>query len=111
VEAWVRFQAVHVGFLMARLVKGQCVLRVFIIFCLSIIPLMLHTHINSLILPTDSVVKKNLLFSLLLPHPYAFWLYTRVISVQVHSNQECVFIYTLTLLTVVTTDTYILLTE
>ena len=77
---------------------------------------MLHAHINSLILPTDSVVKQKpsiprLSTVFLLPDPYAFWLYMRVISVQVHSNQECVFIYTLTLLTVVTTDTYILLTE
>jgi len=70
------------------------------LFYISIIPLMFLTHIPSLILPTDSAVKQkpylprvSALF--LSPHPYAFWLYMRVISVQIRSNQECVFTYTL----------------
>lgn len=60
---------------------------------------MLHTHIHSLILPTDNVLKQKpslprLGTVFLLPHPMALWLYMRVISVQVHSHQECVYKHT-----------------
>jgi hypothetical protein len=92
---------------MHSMVIGQCFLRVLIFFCLSIILLMVHTHIHSLILPTDSVFRQKsslprLSTLFLLPHLYAFRIYMRVINIQVNSNQECVFIHTLTLLTVVT---------